>query len=170
MAAEWVDIKDPDPKNATEKEAAVFEQGVAEGGATFGRLEGCWYGNGLIYMNSTDGGDAKMGQIWQYQPQGLQGGALTLLFESPRKEVLESPDNVCVSPRGGLVICEDGDGENYLRGLTQDGRLFDFAMNALNDSEFAGSCFSPDGQTLFVNIQKPGLTLAIWGPWERGSF
>ena len=34
--------------------------------------------------------------------------------------------------------------------------------------EFAGSTFSPDGHTLFVNIQASrGMTFAIWGPWER---
>ena len=38
-------------------------------------------------------------------------------------------------------------------------------FNALNDQEFAGATFSPDGRTLFVNIQDPGLTYAIWGPW-----
>ena len=32
--------------------------------------------------------------------------------------------------------------------------------------EWAGATFSPDGQWLFVNIQTPGLTLAITGPWE----
>jgi secreted PhoX family phosphatase len=59
-----------------------------------------------------------------------------------------------------------------VRGLTPDGRIFDFAKNILpgfEDKEFAGATFSPDGQTLFVNMQKPGLTLAIWGPWNRGS-
>jgi hypothetical protein len=33
---------------------------------------------------------------------------LQLIFESPSTDVLNSPDNICVSPRGGLVICEDG--------------------------------------------------------------
>jgi len=34
------------------------------------------------------------------------------------------------------------------------------------DSEFAGATFSPDGRTLFVNMQNgPGLTYAILGPW-----
>jgi hypothetical protein len=165
---DWVEIREPDPSNATEKPEALFEQGKALGGATFGRLEGCWYGSGNIYINSTDGGDAKLGQVWRYRPKGEDLGELTLLFESPSIEVMEAPDNLCVSPRGGLVICEDGGGENYLRGLTEDGRVFDFALNTLNSSEFAGACYSPDGRTLFVNIQNPGLTLAIWGPWERG--
>ena len=26
---------------------------------------------------------------------------------------------------------------------------------------------SPDGETLFVNLQSDGLTLAIWGPWSK---
>lgn len=168
MQCQWVEIKDVDPKNATEDQLAVFKQGKAEGAATFGRLEGCWYGNGHIYLNSTDGGNAKLGQIWRYTPKG-NGGELVLLFESPSADVLDAPDNLCVSPRGGLAICEDGGGTQFVRGLTPDGRIFSFAQNVMNDSEFAGSCFSPDGQTLFVNIQTPGLTLAIWGPWERGG-
>ncbi len=34
-------------------------------------------------------------------------------------------------------------------------------------SEFTGPTFSPDGKVLFVNIQAPGITLAITGPWEQ---
>ena len=37
----------------------------------------------------------------------------------------------------------------------------------MSDSEFAGATFSPDGQVLFVNIQHPGHTLAIYGPWDQ---
>ena len=92
-----------------------------------------------------------------------------MIFESPSADVLELPDNIVVTPGGGLILCEDGDGENFLRGLTQRGEIFDFALNVLNDSEFAGSTFSPDDETLFVNIQTPGITLAIWGPWEKGA-
>ena len=78
--------------------------------------------------------------------------------------------------RGTLVICEDNVEDNYIRGLTKDGRLFDIALNRLvgtagNDrsgDEFAGATFSPDGGTLFVNIQAgAGMTFAIWGPWDR---
>jgi secreted PhoX family phosphatase len=146
----------------------VFNEGFDKGGAIFGRLEGAWYGAGCIYINSTSGGDARQGQVWQYRPTG-EGGELTLIFESKAAEVLKAPDNICVSPRGALVVCEDGSGVNRIHGLTIDGRLFDIAHNVFNGSEFAGSCFSTDGRTLFVNIQTPGVTLAIWGPWEKGG-
>ena len=94
--------------------------------------------------------------------------------------MLNSPDNICVSPRGGLVICEDGSGVQHVRGLTRGGEIFDVARNDLNSSEWAGACFSPQGRTLFVSIQgetRPlqnpsgdkGMTFAIWGPWESGA-
>ena len=46
-------------------------------------------------------------------------------------------------------------------------------MNRLNDSEFAGACFSPSARTLFVNVfgdgtAGSGMTVAITGPWEAG--
>ena len=41
------------------------------------------------------------------------------------------------------------------------------ARNMLNDSEFTGPTFSDDGKVLFVNMQTPGLTFAITGPWEK---
>lgn len=100
-----------------------------------------------------------------------------LVFESPSPEVLDYPVNVTVSPRGGIVICEDGAGVQHLRGLTHEGAIFDFAKNVLNTTELAGACRSPDGQLLFVNIMgsttdagtEQGRTLAIRGPWERGA-
>jgi secreted PhoX family phosphatase len=77
---------------------------------------------------------------------------------------------VTTSPRGTLVVCEDHDDFNFLRGLTRSGNLITFAQNIMvgrTGDEFAGSTFSPDGHTLFVNIQASrGMTFAIWGPWE----
>jgi secreted PhoX family phosphatase len=164
LPVEWVGIADPDPSTIQ----GVFNQGAAQGGAVFGRLEGCWWGNGKVYFVVTNGGNAGLGQVWQFEPQ-FNGGSLSLLFESTNSAVLERPDNLCVSPRGGLVVCEDGDGTDYVRGLTPNGQIFDFARNETTSGEFAGACFSPDGRTLFVNIQDIGVTFAIWGPWERGS-
>jgi secreted PhoX family phosphatase len=179
---EWVDIPNPEQAHSAGKkdEAGVFEQGRKQGGTTFARLEGCWFGSERIYFNSTSGGKAEVGQVWEFHP-GEQ--TLKLIFESPGPEVLEKPDNITVSPRGGIVLCEDGGLKpQRIHGLTPDGQLFTFAANNVElrgerngfegdyrDSEWAGATFSPDGQWLFANIQKPGITFAITGPWGEGS-
>jgi len=176
LRAVWVDIADPD-RNSVWDSMGVFAQGYDRGGARFSRLEGCWYGDRSIFFHATDGGDAGLGQVWQYRPTHADGGELTLIFESPSADILDAPDNITVSPRGGIVMCEDGGGEQFIRGLTRDGRVFDFARNLINQDEFAGACFSPDGATLFVNIMgstvdagpSRGMTLAIRGPWQAGA-
>jgi secreted PhoX family phosphatase len=59
----------------------------------------------------------------------------------------------------------------HIRGLTRAGKIFDIARDIAGieaRGEFAGATFSPDGQTLFVNMQRPGITYAIWGPWQDG--
>jgi secreted PhoX family phosphatase len=173
---EWVPIATPDDPSSSAPANAVWSQGRALGAATFARLEGCSYGNDRkIYIVSTSGG-ATQGQVWIYDP------AITLLFQSPGANVLNMPDNITVSPRGGLVLCEDGDGLEYLHGLTVKGDIFRFAQNNVKlagernaisgdftASEWAGVCYSPDGQWLFANIQSPGITFAITGPWNSGA-
>ena len=182
----WVDIDDPDPTFApdtTNNEAisAVGDEGRAKGAALFSRLEGAVWSNGRVYFTSTQGGSASdattsgfgagRGQVWAYRPGAER---LELVFESPGSATLDLPDNVEASRRGTLVLCEDGPGDNFLRGLTRRGELFTFARNAdpaQVGQEFAGARFSPDGRTLFVNVQSgTGYSVAIWGPWHKGPF
>ena len=95
---------------------------------------------------------------------------LTLLYQSPGPSELKNPDNLTVAPTGDLLLCEDSDPPQFIRGLTPDGRIFDFARANRNETEFAGATFSPDGRTLFVNQfgdGDPAVTYAIWGPWRR---
>ncbi len=176
---EWVDIANPDPaipgptpEVSRPPRDQVFQQGFAQGGAAFARLEGAWYDGGSVFFNSTSGGDAGFGQIWEYRPRGRSGGQLILLFESPSADLLDAPDNICVSPRGGLVLCEDGDDDQFVRGLNERGEIFDFALNNIEKNmgkEFAGACYSPAGDVMFVNVQTPGVSFAIRGPFEKGS-
>jgi secreted PhoX family phosphatase len=177
LPAVWVDIDNPDPATITGT-TSVFAQGRARGGVAFARLEGCWWGDNSVYFNATSGGAAGAGQVWQYRPTSVDAGFLVLIFESPNRTVLDSPDNLCTSPRGGLVICEDGGGQQFIRGLTTQGQIFDFVATNGNGSEFCGACFSPDGNILFFNSQgstdsgdtaNPGATYAIWGPWTQGA-
>jgi secreted PhoX family phosphatase len=179
----WVAIDDPYRPHSpgTKDELGVFQQGREQGGSMFSRLEGCWWGNGGVYLVSTNGGRARRGQVWFYEPEQEQ---LTLIYESPSAEVLNMPDNMTVSPRGGIVLCEDGSGsEQRLHGLTRDGQLFELASNNVElpgeghkgfkgnyrGQEWAGATFSPDGRWMFANIQTPGITFAITGPWEEGG-
>lgn len=179
---EWVPIDDPtrthqDP--AARDRSGVFAQGAALGGAAFGRLEGAWYGDGLVYFSATNGGDERLGQVWAYD---CKASRLRLFYESPSRTLLRAPDNLCVTPRGGLIVCEDSGRATHLRGLTPDGRIFGIARNTsvfdgtpggltgdYSESEFAGATFSPDGEWLLVNVQRPGFTVAITGPWELGG-
>lgn len=176
---EWVEIGQPDSLSSTMPANFVWAQGRAQGAATFGRLEGCWYGNDRkVYVVSTSGGVGQ-GQVWTYDPREE---TITLLFQSPGATVLNAPDNITVSPRGGLVLCEDGSGEEFVHGLTVDGEIFPFAKNTIvlngerngftgsyTGAEFAGACYSPNGEWLFVNVQSPGITFAITGPWANGA-
>lgn len=163
---EWVKIGTPD-NPAPIAGNFVWLQGRAQGAATFARLEGCWYGNDAkVYIVSTSGGIGQ-GQIWEYD---RASETIRLLFQSPVAAVLNAPDNITVSPRGGLVLCEDGNGEEFMHGLTVDGEIFPFAENALNESEWAGATFEPkNGNWLFANLQSPGITFAITGPWRQGA-
>jgi secreted PhoX family phosphatase len=167
LRASWVTIPDPDPDlDGGGPAARVVNQGVGLGGAVFDYLEGEDFKNGAVTFTSAYGGDNNHGQVWRYTPST---GELRLLYEVANRDILDTPDNVAVSPRGSILLCEDGYPRNFLRGLTADGRIFDFAENLVSgDSEFSGPAYTPDGKWLVVAIQRPGITVAITGPWGSG--
>jgi len=167
LACEWIPMEDVDPV-----EDDLRTRGFEAGAARFARGEGIHWAGDSAYIVCTSGGKSRKGQVWKYTPGPGEGtpderpGTLTLFVEPNDGDVLDMPDNIGVAPWGDLILCEDGDGEQFLVGVTPQGKLYKFARNARNDSEFAGACFSPDGSTMFVNIQHTGLTLAITGPWK----
>jgi secreted PhoX family phosphatase len=118
-----------------------------------------------VFICCTSGGRQGHGQVFKLT-LGKPGSPdlLQLFAESPGPAVLDMPDNICMAPWGDLLLAEDGSGEQYLRGITPEGRVYDLARNAKSSGEFAGICVSPRGDALFVNMQQDGLTLAITGP------
>ena len=167
----WQDIDDPESP-----EDDLRQRGFDAGAARFARGEGMWTGGDRkIYFAATSGGKSRMGQIWKYTPcknegneQGGDSGTLELFVESHKPGVVENADNLTVAPWGDIIVCEDRTGDVVrLIGVTTAGEQYPLAFNHTG-AELAGVCFSPDGSTLFVNIQKRGLTLAITGPW-RGN-
>ena len=168
MAVDWIDLDDiQSPKND------LRHRGGTQGAARFARGEGIFFGRNCVFFVCTAGGKNRMGQVWRYLPSNREGhpeerakpGQLELFIEPNDQTMLENGDNITVAPWGDLVICEDGPNEQFLVGVTPTGQIYKIAQNVMNHSEFAGSTFSPDGSTLFINVQTPGLTIAITGPW-----
>jgi uncharacterized protein len=173
---EWVGVPNADPQAG---DTPVREQVIALGATPIPKAEGAWQAlDGAIYFVSSrgDGPDAEdeedrsaavhSGQIWRYDPFD-QAIELCVIFHPGTP--LDEPDNITAGPHGFAVACTDGGGDQYLIGISDSGGVFPFAFNRLNEEEFAGATFSPNGRTLFANLQgPPGLTFAIWGPWRRG--
>lgn len=178
LAVNWMDvdaIHNPDNDIATRM--------IDRGAANFTRGEGMWFGNGEVYFACTDGGPAEIGQIWRYRPSPFEGyaqenqepGTLTLIYEANDVRIMENCDNITVAPWGDLIVVEDGDQEQFIRGVTPAGEVYTLGRNASPDgsgdySEICGPCFSPDGSILFFNVQNgPGQTFAVTGPWAQRS-
>ncbi|MFN7314119.1 MAG: alkaline phosphatase PhoX [Phycisphaerae bacterium] len=166
----WIDLENVDRDTDD-----LRVDGYRAGALRFARGEGMWWGHDSVYFAATTGGSAQKGQIWRYVPDAANNdaGVLELFVEPNDGHLVENADNLTVSPWGDLIACEDGvdvgvEPGNRLIGITKDGQPYVFARNAISESEFAGVNFSPDGTTMFVNIQGNGLTLAVTGPWRKG--
>ena len=169
LAVAWVDVDDP-----TAASRSVFRQGFARGGMRFKRLEGCWWDDGHLYFASTTGGAAGKGQIWELEPATAR---LRVLYESPGRDVLDCPDNLTMMTNGSLLVCEDGGAPTRLAMLASSGALATVAENNVvldgtkgftgdyRDGEWCGVCQA--GDWVFANLQSPGITLAITGPWDE---
>jgi len=205
---EWVDIENPDsdpgaaPAGSFTTSAPIsgpFLQAWSKGALRLSRGEGICHHAGKFYVVDTAAGTDAIGQrgqgegaVWEYDPQQE---TLRAIFVAGSQQVADNIDNIVVSPRGGILLCEDGDSVTdiygpgtRLLGITADGDSYTFAKNNISltleevvgagkrifpgdysPEEWAGACFDPQGDVLFVNIQNPGITFAIWGPWERGN-
>ena len=205
---EWVDIADPDADPGAYSDAVVTPPGTAsgpflqargQGALRMARGEGIWYHAGKMFIVDTASGLDSLnrpgrgeGAVWVLDLNTMR---LKALFVSQIAVAGNNPDNITVSPRGGVVLCEDGGGVSdafgfgeRMLGLTPSGEPYVFCKNNVNltaadvaaagkvvtpgdyrGREFAGACFDPKGNVMFANMQSPGITYAIWGPWARGN-
>ena len=165
----WVDLDDVE---APDNDLRL--RGYKKGAARFARTEGIWFGKNELFFACTSGGSKGTGQIFRYVPSKYEGtpqektapGKLELFLEPNDTEIFQNCDNLTVAPWGDVIICEDKRDPRII-GITPQGNTYTIAKNiGYSNSEFAGPVFSPSGKTLFINIQSPGLTLAITGPWR----
>lgn len=168
LATRWIDLENIDPEKND-----LRLRGAAAGAATFARGEGLCVAGDRFAFTCTIGGPARLGQVFTYTPSPFEGvpeeeknpGQLELIAEASTDSFLRNADNLTMAPWGDLIVCEDTSNNCGLVGIRPDGSQYQLADNAYSNSELAGICFSPDGQTMFVNIQYPGTTLAITGPF-----
>ena len=168
LSTRWLDLDRVDPE-----ENDLRLRGARKGAATFARGEGLCVAGDRFVFTCTIGGPARLGQVFAYTPSPLEGrheeqeapGELRLIAEATEPSLLRNADNLTMAPWGDLIVCEDTSNHCGLVGIRPDGSQYQLADNAYSNSELAGVCFAPDGKTLFVNIQYPGTTLAITGPF-----
>jgi hypothetical protein len=171
LKVKWIDLDAPDSPDDD-----LRARGHALGAARFNRGEGLCMLNGTVYVSCTMGGAARAGQIWRYVPSRWEGragerrspGHAELFYEVADTTALLNPDNLTTTPSGDVMICEDPEYGSTARLiiLTPEGETSTFARARL-PGELSGACFSPDNGTLFVNLQKAGITLAVTGPWRN---
>ena len=168
FAVEWIDVHDVESPNDDLRYRAA-----ADGAAIFARSEGIWSDDEGLFFACTTGGVARLGQVWQYVPSPYEGtdrehespATLRLFLESEQNGILQHCDNLTITPKGDLFMAEDERGVNGLVRVQRNGAVERFARHRGTSSELAGVCMSPDGATLFANIQRPGITVAITGPF-----
>ena len=188
----WTPVADRDAKTTPTR--SQFADGTVTRGKKF---EGVWSnGKGCYIVNSFAFGASDLpadatkhdGMVWFYDYSDETITLVTYFPHNPAAAETEGPfprfadmtfdgpDNVTVTPWGTLVLAEDGLRASHVLSSVPGGPTYAIARNMLSNgtssgsptySEFTGPTFSPDGKVLFVNIQLPGITLAITGPWEH---
>lgn len=141
------------------------------------KFEGMWFGDGAVfvacsYARHDDGSvNEHDGQVWKIDP-AADTIELIVQFpvnQHPEGDDFDGPDNITVSPWGGLLLCSDGEGAQHLYTVSADGVPAKFGKNVRDDGEFTGATFSADGSVLYVNLQSPGVTFAVTGPWDAAA-
>jgi secreted PhoX family phosphatase len=184
----WVPVPDRDARTTSVRKQ--FTDEITRGKkfeGVYGVDDGVYVVNSYAFNSADLPADAVKhdGMVWFYSYADetitlvtyFPHQAVTDTGAAPRYDglVFDGPDNVTVTPWGSLILAEDGAGASHVLSSVPGGPTYAVARNQLNAgtaaapefSEFTGPTFTEDGKVLFVNIQTPGITLAITGPWEK---
>jgi secreted PhoX family phosphatase len=197
LDVEWVAINDPENLSSAGNYAQGAAQGGADfrrpegtwyrdGTVFFVSTDGGSTGNGQVFALDVRLQTLKL----IYDAPVINGSPSELdnpdnLTVTPRGSLLFCEDN-----SGNPSYLQDGVSTERMIVLTKNGKVFTFATNLCDFSagklgpytrpsgttfagnqrgnEWAGACFDRTGKWLFANIQTPGVTFAITGPWMRG--
>lgn len=186
LQVEWVDVPNPTPidlsliplplsqvTNALNGILPLFTatRHQVPASTAFDGGEGIWYHEGIIYFSTK--GDRR---VWAHDPLAQ---TLECIYDDDRfaEPILDSVDNIVITPGGDLVIVEDKSEANQQAvAVTADGRIAPLIELVGQDgSEVTGPAFSPDGRHFYFSSQRgpdangttgtAGITYCVSGPW-----
>ena len=143
---------------------------------TFRGGEGCFFdprpaGGGVVYFTTKSDN-----RVWAYKPNQQLLEVVYAAADIPNAP-LRGVDNVTVSPRGDVLVAEDGDDMQIC--VLAGGAVYPLLqVTGHEGSEVAGPAFSPDGRRLYFSSQRgrkptgpdtsalrPGVTFEVTGPF-----
>src|SRR5690606_20316415 len=133
LELDWLEVPNPNPGG---DDIPVREQVIELGATPIQKCEGAWTdANGDVWFVASrgDGPDAEdeedrsaaahAGRIWKIDRRG-RSMELVVLFE--HGAAYDGPDNITVGPHGFALACTDGEDDQYIVTVTDDGRVQPF--------------------------------------------
>ena len=169
---EWLDIANPNPLVVEPSvELTTPTRLQAPGSTAFDGGEGLWHQNGILYFGTK--GDRRVYAL------NLAAQTVEVLYDDffYKQPVLDSVDNLVMTPGGDIVVSEDkSDPTQQAVALTADGRIVALVeLSGQQGSEVTGPAFSPDGRHFYFSSQRgpgaggqtgmAGITYCVSGPW-----
>lgn len=171
----WLDVPNPNPLQLPELPAALQPQTptrLQTEASHFNGGEGIWCQNAVVYF--TTKGDRR---VWAHD---LAKQTLEVIYDDfffAPSPILDSVDNIVMTPGGDIVVVEDKEEANQQAVAIQpDGSLAVLVQLVGQDgSEVTGPAFSPDGRYFYFSSQRgpnaggvtgfAGITYCVEGPW-----
>ena len=172
---DWLDIPNPNPVGILQGGILLGQtptrHQVAETTA-FNGGEGIWFQNGVIYY--TTKGDTRVYAL------DIPRQTLEVLYDDAFYQpnaVLDSVDNLVMTPGGDIIVVEDKSEANQQAvAIKADGSIAAMVQLVGHEgSEVTGPAFSPDGRFFYFSSQRgpgngngtgtAGITYAVEGPW-----
>ena len=167
---EWAAIPDP-------LAARGLDTGPAQQGHPVAQARGLVVGRQRClrrrsYARRDDGSvDEHDGQVWRLDPGANTMELIASSASTPTRRATPStpPTTSPSSPWGGLILCADGEGVQHLFTVNTDGESTHLRPQRPRRRRIHRRDVLGGRQTLFVNLQEPGMTFAITGPWDTSS-
>lgn len=158
FAVQWIRVPSPNPPPGGVPTRRQVQSTRFRGG------EGIVYDRGRVYF-ATKGDD----RVWILDVDAQKIGVLYHRASDPLKQ-LGGVDNVALTPRGDLLVAEDGDNMELVTVTPEGLGLALLRVEGQPFSELAGPAFDPVEHRLYFSSQRGtdgrGITYEVRGPFR----